>query len=260
MKLSFIKYHGGGNDFVIVDALDPQALSNEQVAFLCHRRYGIGADGLITIHSGTEEYDFEIRYYNSDGALASLCGNGSRCALDYAYKHQICAKNARFKASDGIHKGVIISDVRNRVSMLTVTLPQQYDDGYFLNTGSPHFVVPVENAELVDVEKNGKELRSDARFVGGTNVNFMERHADHLFVRTYERGVEAETLSCGTGVTASAIVAASLDAVAPHQPVHYQIKTLGGLFTVYLQREDELFNQIWLEGPVQSVFKGSIQI
>ena len=260
MKISFIKYHGGGNDFVIVDALDPQSLSNEQVAFLCHRRYGVGADGLITIHSGAADYDFEIRYYNSDGALASLCGNGSRCALDYAYQHQLCSKNARFKASDGIHEGVIISDSRNRVSMLPVTLPTQYNDGYFLNTGSPHFVVPVENAELVDVEKKGKELRYDTRFAGGTNVNFMERHADHLFVRTYERGVEAETLSCGTGVTASALVAASLDAVALGQPVHYQIKTLGGLFTVYLQKEGELFNHIWLEGPVQSVFKGSIQI
>jgi diaminopimelate epimerase len=173
---------------------------------MCHRRFGIGADGLICIHSGTVDYDFEIKYYNSDGFEGSLCGNGSRCAVDFAYKLGICSSKTHFLAFDGIHSGEILSHNRVSVSMQNVSQIVTYNDGWFLDTGSPHFVTFVSDIQNFNVNEFGKKLRYDPRFMNGTNVNFIEKLQDLLYVRTYERGVEDETLSCGTGVTAAAIV------------------------------------------------------
>lgn len=255
MKIHFVKYHGAGNDFIIIDNRVPIQLSSLQIAHLCHRRYGIGADGLMLINSGFEGSDFEIKYYNSDGYEGSLCGNGSRCAVDFAFKFGMCSKNTQFIAFDGIHQGSILPNQRVSVTMQNVSQIQLFDDGWFLNTGSPHFVQFVSDIHNFNVNKLGKKLRFDSRFPEGTNVNFLEQLQNTLYVRTFERGVEAETLSCGTGVTAAAIVYALHNQLSNNEH-DINITTQGGTFTIHFLKMDNQFSKIILEGPVQQVFTG----
>jgi diaminopimelate epimerase len=205
----FFKYHGGGNDFIFI--YDPNKNFNDSPDFihtLCMRQTGIGADGLILIHNAKKEgVDFEMRYFNADGYEGSMCGNGGRCAVAFAKKMGIIQNKAYFHGIDGFHHGQIIKEEGNKhevsIQMINVNSIIPFESGYFLNTGSPHVVIFVQNIEDYDVIKEGKRIRYHSDFPQGTNVNFVEIKEDHIFVRTFERGVEDETLSCGTGVTAS---------------------------------------------------------
>ncbi|MCW3083910.1 MAG: Diaminopimelate epimerase [Bacteroidetes bacterium] len=260
MTILFSKYEGTGNDFIIIDNRDLKfdRKKNELVKKLCDRRFGIGADGLMLLQN-VQGYDFEMVYYNSDGNESSMCGNGGRCIVEFARALGLVKKTAFFLASDGEHEAVVntgfISLKMNNVSK--VELGADYS---FLNTGSPHYVAFVNNVENFDVAGKGRAIRNNDRFKAeGTNVNFVEKKYNDLFVRTYERGVEGETFSCGTGVTAAALVAA-LKSVSTTESF-CDIKTLGGNLKVkFTKHPDNSFTDIWLEGPATFVFKGEITI
>ncbi len=262
MKINFWKYQGNGNDFVIVDNRAGEVtLTKEQIEKLCNRRFGIGADGLIMIASARDA-DFEMLYYNADGALSSMCGNGGRCAAMFAYVRGIANKTMIFKAFDGLHRAVIMDKCSRHIcdvslSMLDVPTVEKEDNFYFLDTGSPHYVEFVDRVAEIDVVGEGRKTRYSERFMpDGTNVNFVEMSDNRIFVRTYERGVEDETLSCGTGVTASAIVSYFING-RTSQMVH----TTGGDFVVSFEPgPDGSFKNILLRGPAEEVFEGMIEI
>lgn len=260
MELKFYKYQGTGNDFIIIDnrALEFSRSNNSLVKQLCDRHFGIGADGLMLLQEKSG-YDFEMVYYNSDGNESSMCGNGGRCIVEFARTLGLVKENAFFIASDGEHEAVVKPGYIS-LKMNNVTTIECNTDHFFLNTGSPHYVSFVSDIAEYDVFTKGKEIRNNSRFKAqGTNVNFIEKQADGLFVRTYERGVEDETFSCGTGVTAAAIVA-SLQNISTTAN-HCNIKTLGGNLKVSFKRlPDDTFTDVWLEGPATFVFKGEITV
>jgi diaminopimelate epimerase len=258
MTIPFNKYQGTGNDFIIIDnrenLFDPER--NETVKLLCDRRFGIGADGLILIsdHNG---YDFEMKYFNSDGNESSMCGNGGRCAADFALRYKIAGREQRFLTFDGIHQAHISDDLV-KLAMNNVENTSIIDGNYFINTGSPHYIVPVKNVNETDVFNDGRKLRYSEKFSPrGTNVNFVEFLEDGIFVRTYERGVEEETLSCGTGVTASAI-ASVLSGHFVKGDIN--VVTKGGKLNVSFKVDKERITDIWLTGPATFVFEGVIKV
>ena len=210
MEIQFYKYQGTGNDFVILDNRDKKfdGLTKNQIEFLCDRRFGIGADGLMLLNSHPN-YDFEMKYYNSDGKESSMCGNGGRCLTKFAHDIGIILSDYKFIAIDGEHEASINTDGTVALKMKDVN-NVKYDHGNFiLNTGSPHFVTLTNDVMHLDVFKKGRDIRYSDAFRGeGINVNFVQQteEPDKIIVRTYERGVEDETYSCGTGVTASALV------------------------------------------------------
>lgn len=258
MKIEFNKYQGTGNDFIIIDNRDMKfnRADNALVAKLCDRRFGIGADGLMLLQNA-QGYHFEMVYYNSDGNESSMCGNGGRCIVEFARSLGLVKDKALFLATDGEHEAIVkpgfISLKMNNVSKVEVGAEYSY-----LNTGSPHYVAFVNDVENYNVYEKGKAIRYNDRFKAeGTNVNFIEKKYNELFVRTYERGVEGETYSCGTGVTAAALVAA-LKSVSTTES-SCDIKTLGGNLKVkFTKHPDNSFTDIWLEGPATFVFKGQI--
>jgi diaminopimelate epimerase len=256
--LYFNKYQGTGNDFIIIDnrELKFNRADNALVAKLCDRRFGIGADGLMLLQNKTG-YDFEMVYYNSDGNESSMCGNGGRCISEFARTLGLVKDKAYFIAIDGEHESLIQPGFIT-LKMKDVKEVELNTAFTFLNTGSPHYVAFVNDVEHYNVFEEGKKIRNNSRFKAeGTNVNFIERKLDELFVRTYERGVEGETYSCGTGVTAAALVA-SLKNVSTAQD-HCDIKTLGGNLKVkFMKHSDNSFTDVWLEGPATFVFKGEI--
>ncbi|MCE3279132.1 MAG: diaminopimelate epimerase [Bacteroidetes bacterium] len=260
MNIEFFKYQGTGNDFIIIDNRDKkfERGNNAVVAHLCDRRFGIGADGLMLLQD-MQGYDFEMVYYNSDGKESSMCGNGGRCIVEFARSLGIVRDKVHFHATDGEHEALIkqgyISLKMNNVSKIETGASYS-----FLNTGSPHYVAFVNDVENYNVLEKGKEVRYNDRFRSeGTNVNFVEKKYNDLFVRTYERGVEGETYSCGTGVTAAALVA-SIKNVATADD-YCDIKTLGGnLKVLFKKHSDNSFTDIWLEGPATFVFKGIIDL
>jgi diaminopimelate epimerase len=261
MKIPFSKYHGTGNDFIIIDnreiKWEPTA---QQVSAFCNRHFGIGADGLMLL-SEKSGYMFAMTYYNSDGNESTMCGNGGRCMVAFAKSLGLAGCMARFWAVDGAHEAEIFDNQPETIYRLQMkdTQPGQvYHDGIFIDTGSPHFVQYVEDVENTDVFRLGRALRHDPRFApGGTNVDFVQVLGNELFVRSYERGVENETLSCGTGVTASAIVTAS----ANHgNSGFYHIKTLGGRLKVSFVQTGNEFSEVWLEGPAKFVFSGEAKV
>lgn len=262
MQFRFYKFQANGNDFILIDdRKNVFPRNSDSIARFCHRRFGIGADGLMLIKT-SDQYDFEMLYFNSDGHPAEMCGNGGRSIAALAYEKGVAGKSMRFLATDGVHEARVEGmDNENRIfdislKMRPVSAVQWLDDGCFLNTGVPHFVCFVPRAGEIDVEKQGRALRNDARFApAGTNVNFVEIQSDRLFVRTFERGVESETLSCGTGVTASAI-AASFKTGQNRFAVH----TRGGDFQVWFQKAGNRFDDVWLRGPAQQVFEGEISL
>ncbi|HQN98900.1 MAG TPA: diaminopimelate epimerase [Bacteroidales bacterium] len=262
--MDFAKYHGSGNDFILIDnRTDFFSADRNMIANLCHRHLGIGADGLILLNS-SEEYDFEMLYYNSDGNLATMCGNGGRCVVAFAKSLGIIQQQTQFKAADGIHTAEILSTNRFetmvRLSLNDVSFIHQFGNDWVLNTGSPHLVRFVKYQDLnnYDVDQEGRRIRYQSLYKDeGTNVNFVAETSDGIFVRTYERGVEAETLSCGTGVTASAI-AYSLVKNLYHGPI--KVLTRGGDLKVNFERENEKFIQITLTGPATFVFHGRYTI
>ncbi|MBA3681546.1 MAG: diaminopimelate epimerase [Bacteroidetes bacterium] len=260
MQLSFYKYQGTGNDFILIDNRSNQiSLTPGQIHFLCDRRFGIGADGLMLLELEPGS-DFKMVYYNSDGNPSSMCGNGGRCITAFAKHLGIIIDTANFLAVDGLHEATIDENEIVSLKMQDVKNVEVGDDYFYLNTGSPHFVKFINNVESFDVKNMGALIRYNDRFKEeGTNVNFIERVEDNLFVRTYERGVEDETYSCGTGVTAAALVAA-IKGVSNGKNNCF-IKTLGGNLEVKFERVlEQNFYNIWLIGPAQKVFNGSIEI
>lgn len=259
MKLNFLKYQGTGNDFVMVDAwTEPVDLSTEQIRFLCDRRFGIGADGLMIIRRHPE-LDFEMVYYNADGAPGSMCGNGGRCIVRYAFDKGYVSKETRFMASDGPHEAIVLDQLSVSLKMAEVQGVEERGADMFLNTGSPHYIRFAEQADLLNVVEEGRQIRYNDEFrEKGTNVNFVERRGTELYVRTYERGVEAETLSCGTGVTAAALALAYLNKVEGSSSTG--IITPGGKLKIKYSYKDNRFTDIWLEGPATFVYQGTIEI
>ena len=257
MELTFYKYQGTGNDFVMIDnrngSLDVSNLA--LVRRLCDRKFGIGSDGLIAIQNHPD-YEFEMVYFNADGSQ-SMCGNGARCAVAFSAFLQIFKEKTRFLAIDGPHEATLVAD-QVELLMADVKSIERRSGDFFVNTGSPHHIRFVEKTEGYPVFEEGKSIRHDPQYApGGTNVNFVQRLAkDHVFVRTYERGVEDETLSCGTGVTAAALVYG-----AQHNQNNVKINTLGGELSVrFHSNPDGSFSEIWLIGPAVQVFSGKIKI
>jgi diaminopimelate epimerase len=259
MKLHFYKYQGTGNDFIIIDNRQwiLTALTVDKIKSLCDRRFGIGADGLMLLNPKSG-YDFEMKYYNSDGRESTMCGNGGRCMVKFAYHLGIHKDKFHFLAVDGDHIAELDGDTVN-LKMKDVAGVKGYDNDYLVNTGSPHYVKMVSDVMDVDVVTKGMEIRYNKDFAKeGVNVNFVEqKKVDEILVRTYERGVEDETLSCGTGVTASALV-------FHHNDVGYNdvtVFTKGGKLTVRYNRvDDDTFTDIWLCGPAEKVFEGEAEL
>jgi diaminopimelate epimerase len=258
MYLHFYKYQGAGNDFIIIDGRHyAPLLMPEQIKFLCDRRFGIGADGLmiLTLHN---QYDFDMTYFNSDGSFGAMCGNGARCLVAFARKLNILDSYTKFMASDGEHEAYMIDYKTVKLKLKDVDKIRESDNYFFLNTGVPHYVEFVVNLKDKDIVEHGRKLRFDERFAPeGTNVNFVEFLSDKLFVRTYERGVENETLACGTGVTASALAAAIK--FNPNT-TNFDIETLGGNLKVFFKNDNKMFTDIWLQGPAEFVFEGNIEL
>ena len=258
MLLHFYKYQGTGNDFVILDNRKRNIeLSKEQVASLCDRHFGIGADGLMLLNEHPS-YDFEMIYYNADGAPGTMCGNGGRCLTKFAYDKGIQPNKYSFIASDGEHEAVIDANGWVHLKMIDVHEISKLNEATVLNTGSPHFIKPVSDLSNYDVFTEGKNIRYNNTYnEKGINVNFVEWSGDELFVRTYERGVENETFSCGTGVTAAAI-AMSADSIGAHET---KIRTLGGNLLIKFNKVDaQHYNNVWLCGPTSFVYEGQITI
>jgi len=262
MQITFSKYEGTGNDFIIIDNRSQIWIpAEQQIAHLCDRHFGIGADGMMFL-SRQEGFDFAMSYFNSDGRESSMCGNGGRCITAFANHLGLIQNKARFQAIDGEHVAEILKhtgeEFRIRLKMKDTFIYADSEDGIFMNTGSPHYVKFVENLETMNVVAQGRAIRYDDAFSpDGTNVDFVEVGPDGLFIRSYERGVENETLSCGTGVTASALAAAY---ISGDNPGKYTVRTLGGELMVTFRQDGMLFSEIWLEGAAKFVFSGSIEI
>ncbi|MFD3000295.1 diaminopimelate epimerase [Pontibacter toksunensis] len=257
MAITFYKYQGTGNDFVMVDnrkrafPTDDEALVKQ----ICDRRTGVGADGLILLQDHPE-YDFEMVYYNADGRLGSMCGNGARCTVRFARQLGVIEDVACFLAADGEHQASVERDLI-QLKMNDVNKIEQIGADFYLNTGSPHYVCFADNVKDLDVYAEGRAIRYSDRFKAeGTNVNFVELISENeIFVRTYERGVEDETLSCGTGVTACALVAGLRGLRSP-----VAVRTLGGDLEVAFKRDGDSFKHINLVGPAKQVFTGSVPL
>ncbi len=258
MTMTFYKYQGTGNDFVIVDNRLQEIDKNntKRIAELCNRRFGIGADGFILLEND-ENADFKMVYYNADGNESSMCGNGGRCITAFAKFLGIVENIAEFEAIDGLHKAKIENDIVY-LRMQDVSTVESYENHLFLDTGSPHHVEMVSSLNNFEVKSNGAKIRYGQPYnEAGSNVNFVEQvSADSFAVRTYERGVEDETLSCGTGVTA---VALAMHNSGRTKSNAVNLKTPGGQLKVIFNSEDKGYNDIWLIGPAQKVFKGEIK-
>jgi diaminopimelate epimerase len=256
MNLHFSKYHGTGNDFILMDNRDRKIkLSTKQVAFLCDRHFGIGADGLMLLEPESG-YDFRMVYFNSDGNESSMCGNGGRCIVAFAKKLGLVHEKTSFVAVDGPHSATIDHDGVVSLKMGDVNRIDQHETYVVLNTGSPHYVTWVEDVETINVFDSGKLIRNSEPFSGeGVNVNFVEKLNNGLRVRTYERGVEDETLSCGTGVTAAAIAYSESKIGKFNIP----IETAGGMLEVsFMKQTGGKAEDVYLIGPAQFVFEGEI--
>ena len=259
MILTFYKYQGTGNDFVMVDNRQNIFPKNNTklVARLCDRKFGIGADGLILLEN-SKSADFKMVYFNADGNTSTMCGNGGRCLVAFAEYLGIISNRASFEAIDGLHEATIENDSIN-LKMINVDTINQFDDHLFLDTGSPHHVTFVDTIKNVNVKISGRKIRYGAPyFESGSNVNFVEKIDENTFkVRTYERGVEDETLSCGTGVTAVAIASHKAKKTKNTTVI---IETPGGMLEVSFDFDNNTYKNVFLKGAATLVFKGEIQI
>jgi diaminopimelate epimerase len=260
MTLKFYKYQGTGNDFIMIDnrGLDLPRENTSLFSRLCDRRFGIGADGLIYLQD-REGYDFEMVYFNSDGRESTMCGNGGRCLIRFAQDMGLKGPDFSFLAIDGPHRGMILPDGKISLQMQDVKATFKHGEDYVLDTGSPHVVNFVKNVKEIPVDEEGAKIRYSPKYKeSGINVNFVEAMAtDSIFVRTYERGVEGETLSCGTGVVASAIAHYYHN---QFEPTHVKVETLGGRLDVRFQVRELHFTDIWLTGPAVFVFSGETNL
>ncbi|MEM9052056.1 MAG: diaminopimelate epimerase [Bacteroidota bacterium] len=252
MKVHFHKYSGTGNDFIVIDDRSNQFPENDDlIQRMCDRHFGIGSDGLMLIKSHPT-LDFEMIFFNPD-ASKSLCGNGSRCAVHFARELGLATNQGSFLTTDGAHNYQFVEESLVQISMNEVSAVRIIEGHKFLDTGSPHLIVSVDDLQNHDVLGEGQKWRYDNEFkaISGTNVNFIKRISDiEIRIRTYERGVEGETLSCGTGVTAAALATAILG----HQKK--TVHTQGGILFVEFTATEEGFQDIWLTGPVVKIFEG----
>lgn len=260
MQAKFHKYQGTGNDFVMIDnrqGFFPKS-DIQLIEKLCDRRFGIGADGLILLENDTET-DFRMVYYNSDGNESSMCGNGGRCLVAFAKSLNVINEKTTFIATDGLHHATILENGIVSLQMKDVDEVKINEEYVFLNTGSPHHVTLVNDIENYDVKTNGAEIRySDLYGKAGSNVNFVSQISDnHFRLRTYERGVEDETLSCGTGATATAI---AMNAIGKTNANTIDLDVEGGKLKVTFEKSDKGFNKVFLIGPATFVFEGIIEI
>ncbi|PHR74007.1 MAG: diaminopimelate epimerase [Lutibacter sp.] len=259
MKINFNKYQGTGNDFVIIDNRENHFPKKDinLINKLCDRRFGIGADGLILLED-SDSSDFKMIYFNADGNESTMCGNGGRCIVAFAKKLGIFSDNTTFTAIDGTHYATI-KDSRVSLQMIDVDTITNNKTHLFLNTGSPHHIEFVDVVSKIDVKTKGRSIRKGAPyFEEGTNVNFVEQVDDNTFkVRTYERGVEDETLSCGTGVTAVAIAA---NVAKKSSENNISLETLGGKLSVSFTKENGVFKEVFLIGEATFVFDGIFTI
>jgi diaminopimelate epimerase len=260
--IPFHKYHGAGNDFILLD--DRAGNLHEQfdqanIAHWCHRRFGIGADGLMLLRSHPD-FDFEMIYYNSDGAPSSMCGNGGRCIVRFAHDLNIERKEYRFLAVDGPHRAKLLNNGWVSLEMLDVEDISEPEPGkvFVLDTGSPHYITFVEDSDAVNVFSEGRAIRNSAPYAKkGINVSFVSTNGKELKIATYERGVEDETLACGTGVTAAAIAAVRRSGIT-NGTFHVPVKAKGGDLAVRGTLRDGRYTSLWLEGGAVRVFGGEL--
>lgn len=254
MKMTFYKYQGTGNDFVVIDNRNgffPKD-NHSMIAEICNRKYGIGADGFLLLENNSK-VDFTMVYYNADGKLGSMCGNGGRCIVHFANFLNIINENIVFEAIDGLHEASIHNEIIS-LKMNDVATINVNTNSVFLNTGSPHHVEMVEDLKNYNVAENGFLIRNKTYGKEGSNINFVEKIGTNLFaVRTYERGVEAETLSCGTGVTAVAIALSETNRIDSN---NVELHTEGGNLLVHFNKLNGTYYDVYLEGPAKQVFKG----
>jgi diaminopimelate epimerase len=257
MKLQFFKYQGTGNDFVILDNREGKfpKTNTQLVAHLCDRRFGIGADGLILLEND-DTADFKMVYYNADGEEGTMCGNGGRCLVAFAHYLGIVDRETTFNAVDGLHYAEVEGDIVN-LKMVDVAEVHEKPAFSFLDTGSPHHVQLVKDLSHFDVHKEGKKLRYGLYGQAGSNINFVEQEDSETFqVRTYERGVEDETFSCGTGVTA---VALAMHTAGKTKANQVNIHTLGGDLSISFEQHNGGYTNIFLKGPAIQVYQGEIE-
>ena len=254
--INFSKFHGAGNDFIMINAIKNEILLSEELIFkMCDRRTGIGADGLIILmHS--DNHDFRMRYYNCDGKESTFCGNGGRCIAAFAHQQGIIKNEATYEAVDGIHKAKVTETSSNEylveLTMRDILSYQLDDESLLIDTGSPHYVKKVMNLDTMNVNALGAKIRYDKNISSdGVNVDFLLNDNGNIRIRTYERGVENETLACGTGVTASAM-AASLWYDGNDIDIYTQIAKLN----VRFEKENNTFKNVVLTGPAAHVFDG----
>ncbi|MBW7871030.1 MAG: diaminopimelate epimerase [Flavobacteriia bacterium] len=259
MKISFYKYQGAGNDFVMIDDRNLEfPAETEFIQKMCDRHFGIGADGLILLQKDPSA-DFRMVYYNADGNIGSMCGNGGRCIVRFAEDLGLINDKAEFQASDGLHTAFIEKKII-RLSMRDVEKIEKHLNHWFLDTGSPHHIEFMDDTQKVDVRTKGAEIRyGSPYFEKGSNVNFVQiLNEDTIKIRTYERGVEDETFACGTGVTAAAIAAYESGKIAVD---NINVKAVGGDLKVSFSKNDDgIYQEIWLSGPAEFEFKGEIEI
>ena len=256
MRIPFHKYQGTGNDFILIDdrgEVFPQ--QSDSIEKLCDRKFGIGADGLILIQNH-QELDYRMVYFNADGSQ-SLCGNGSRCGFAFAQSLNMIGSKATFETTDGVHEIKEENELIHFQLFDVKGLSKITDQEWYLHTGSPHFIRVVDNVHTEDVVSEGRKIRNSPDYSrqNGTNVNFAQLLQDRVKIRTYERGVENETLSCGTGATAVGLLAGKLGYKSP-----VKIETEGGELIISFKQNNDHFTDIWLAGPAKKVFEGSIEI
>ncbi len=260
MNIDFCKYQGTGNDFVMINSFknDSFTIDSKDIATICHRRFGVGADGLILLERSAQ-YDFKMKYYNADGYEGSMCGNGGRCAFQYAKELGLIDSGAVFEAIDGKHEAYFVDKNLINLKMQDINKVKKTPLGLFIDTGSPHVLIPTENIENKDAYNEGKKIRYDNYFAPhGTNVNFYEVKNDAIHLKTYERGVENVTWACGTGSIAVA-VGAFVEGLINYSS-SIRIVSKGGVLQVSFEHKNNTYNNVWLSGPAQKVFSGSIHL
>jgi diaminopimelate epimerase len=260
MQIEFYKYQGTGNDFVMIDNRSNFFPKDniQLIARLCDRRFGIGGDGLILLENDTET-DFKMVYYNSDGNQSSMCGNGGRCLVAFAKKLNVIQDNTTFIATDGVHHASVADNGIVSLQMIDVPEVKITPDYVFMNTGSPHHIQLVEDLEHYNVKENGASIRYGELYgKQGSNINFVKKIDETTFsLRTYERGVEDETLACGTGATAVAI---AMNVLGETKANSIDLNVEGGKLVVSFDKKDGKFTNVFLKGPAEFVFKGTIKI
>lgn len=258
-EIQFYKYQGAGNDFILIDNRNASFDANNQhlIQNLCDRRFGIGADGLMLLQN-TNNYDFQMIYFNADGKEGTMCGNGGRCLVAFARDLGVIENETVFLAVDGRHDATIQENTVN-LGMIDVSEYQMDDDAYVLNTGSPHFVQFVEDLAHKNVYQDGYAIRNNETYrEKGINVNFIEKEGEGYFVRTFERGVEDETYACGTGAVASAMSVALRS--AKDGDFQIPIRVIGGQLMISFHKTGNQFSNVYLSGPAIQVFQGKINI